>query len=69
MDQRSTAVRRSKRAYRVVTDLPDVLPVTEAELDLLEAVLAGFIAELLDDRTDGLRGGSTVADDAPNDGI
>lgn len=40
--------RCEKLAWRVVTDLPDVLPVTEAELDLLEAALADFVAELLD---------------------
>ena len=33
--------------YEVVVDLPNPLPVTEAELELLEAELADFIAELL----------------------
>ena len=34
-------------AYRVIGDLPDRLPVTEEELELLESELADFIAELL----------------------
>lgn len=38
--------RHAKRHYRVVSDLPDALPVTEAELDLLENALSAFIAEL-----------------------
>ena len=33
--------------YTVIVDLPDPLPVTEAELELLESELADFIAELL----------------------
>ena len=33
--------------YKVIVDLPDLLPVTEGELELLEAELADFIAELL----------------------
>ena len=33
--------------YKVMVDLPDLLPVTEGELELLEAELADFIAELL----------------------
>lgn len=33
--------------YKVVSDLPDPLPVTEAELDLLETELSDFIEELL----------------------
>jgi hypothetical protein len=38
---------RRPPAYKVLVDLPDPLPVTEAELDLLESELAAFIAELL----------------------
>jgi len=38
---------RETAGYRVVVDLPDLLPVTEGELELLEAELADFIAELL----------------------
>lgn len=38
---------RETAGYRVIVDLPDVLPVTEGELELLEAELADFIAELL----------------------
>jgi hypothetical protein len=43
------AISRAKGAadYRVIVDLPDVLPVTEGELELLESELAEFIAELL----------------------
>ena len=33
--------------YKVLVDLPDLLPVTEGELELLESELADFIAELL----------------------
>ena len=33
--------------YRVIADLPDPLPVTEAELDLLETELSDFVEELL----------------------
>jgi hypothetical protein len=33
--------------YTVIVDMPDPLPVTEAELELLESELADFIAELL----------------------
>lgn len=39
--------RRKASEYKVISDLPAVLPVTEAELELLEAELADFIAELL----------------------
>lgn len=39
--------RRSASEYKVVTDFPAVLPVTEAELELLERELADFIAELM----------------------
>lgn len=33
--------------YTVIVDMPDPLPVTEGELELLESELADFIAELL----------------------
>ncbi len=39
--------RHSACDYKVITDLPDLLPITEAELDLLETELADFIAELM----------------------
>lgn len=39
--------RRSLSEYKIVTDFPTVLPVTEAELELLENELAEFIAELM----------------------
>jgi hypothetical protein len=39
--------RRSPSDYKVISDLPAMLPVTEAELELLESELAGFIAELM----------------------
>lgn len=39
--------RRSPSEYKVITDLPAILPVTEAELELLESELAEFIAELM----------------------
>lgn len=38
---------RETSGYKVLVDLPDLLPVTEGELELLEAELADFIAELL----------------------
>jgi hypothetical protein len=38
---------RETAGYKVIADLPDLLPVTEGELELLEAELADFIAELL----------------------
>ena len=38
---------RETSGYKVIADLPDLLPVTEAELELLESELADFIAELL----------------------
>ncbi len=38
---------RETNGYKVLVDLPDLLPVTEGELELLEAELADFIAELL----------------------
>lgn len=40
---------RRQRAedYTVIVDLPDPLPITEAEIELLEAELADFIVELL----------------------
>ena len=33
--------------YRLIDDLPDPLPVTEAELDLLTSELADFLEELV----------------------
>lgn len=33
--------------YKIISDLPDRLPITEEELDLLETELSGFIEELL----------------------
>jgi hypothetical protein len=33
--------------YTVIVEMPDPLPVTEAELELLESELADFIADLL----------------------
>jgi hypothetical protein len=38
---------RETSGYKVSVDLPDVLPVTEGELELLESELSEFIAELL----------------------
>jgi hypothetical protein len=38
---------RQTAGYTVIIDLPDLLPVTEGELELLESELADFIAELL----------------------
>ena len=38
---------RETNGYKVIVDLPDLLPVTEGELELLEAELSEFIAELL----------------------
>jgi len=38
--------RRGKAGHAVVCDLPDPLPVTEGELDLLERELGPFIAAL-----------------------
>jgi hypothetical protein len=38
---------RETNGYKVLVDLPDLLPVTEGELELLEAELSDFIAELL----------------------
>lgn len=45
----ATPAKRHRRPsdYKVITDLPAMLPVTEAELELLEAELADFIAELM----------------------
>ena len=37
----------TKREYSVIVDLPNPLPVTEAEIDLLETELSDFFAELL----------------------
>ena len=33
--------------YRIIADLPDPLPVTPVELDLLERALSDFLSELL----------------------
>jgi hypothetical protein len=41
------AKRHSADDYTVIADLPDPLPITEAEIELLESELADFIAELL----------------------
>lgn len=38
---------RETSGYKVIVDLPEPLPVTEGELELLESELADFIAELL----------------------
>ena len=38
---------RETNGYKVIVDLPDLLPVTEGELELLEVELSEFIAELL----------------------
>jgi hypothetical protein len=38
---------RETSGYKVIVDLPDLLPVTEGELELLESELADFIADLL----------------------
>jgi hypothetical protein len=38
---------RETSGYKVIVDLPDLLPVTGGELELLESELADFIAELL----------------------
>ncbi len=39
--------RQRAEDYTVIVDLPDALPITEAEIELLESELADFIAELL----------------------
>ena len=39
--------KRRPEDYTVIVDLPDPLPITEAEIELLESELADFIAELL----------------------
>jgi hypothetical protein len=39
--------RQRAEDYTVIVDLPDPLPITEAEIELLESELADFIAELL----------------------
>ena len=39
--------KRRANDYTVILDMPDPLPVTEGELELLESELADFIAELL----------------------
>jgi len=38
---------RRQNEYRVILDLPDPLPVTDAELDLLEQELSDFLSKLL----------------------
>lgn len=38
---------RAPTPYRITTDLPDPLPVTAAELDMLEHQFAALIDELL----------------------
>ena len=45
---RQSAGRKTCRRveYRVIADLPDPLPVTEAELDLLTRELADFVEKL-----------------------
>ena len=45
----SARVRRRRKGaeYAVICDLPDPLPVSEAELELLERELASFIDSLL----------------------
>ncbi len=40
-----------KDHYAVVCDLPDPLPITEAEIEMLERELAAFFEELLGDGT------------------
>jgi hypothetical protein len=50
VDGRAPVSRKSKRSandYKVIIDMPDPLPVTQGELELLESELAEFIAELL----------------------
>jgi hypothetical protein len=39
--------RRKASEYKVLSDLPTMLPVTETELESLENELADFIAELM----------------------
>lgn len=49
-DRRAPVSPKSKRTandYKVIIDMPDPLPVTDGELELLESELADFIAELL----------------------
>jgi hypothetical protein len=44
----STAFADARLAqYKVVCDLPDPLPITDLELELLETELSDFIEELL----------------------
>jgi hypothetical protein len=47
---RAPRTRRRTDDYTVTVDLPDPLPITDAELDLLERELADFLEELLSDR-------------------
>lgn len=44
---RSSKGRQRAEDYTVIVDLPDPLPITETEIELLESELADFIAELL----------------------
>ena len=37
--------------YTVIVDLPDPLPITEAEIEMLERELADFFEELLGEGT------------------
>ncbi len=39
--------RQRAEDYTVIVDLPDSLPITEPEIELLESELTDFIAELL----------------------
>jgi len=39
--------RQRAEDYTVIVNLPDPLPITKAEIELLESELADFIAELL----------------------
>jgi hypothetical protein len=41
------AMGRRANDYKVIMDMPDPLPITEAEIELLESELTDFIAELL----------------------
>jgi hypothetical protein len=43
----ATPAASTRRGYTAIVDLPNPLPVTEAEIELLERELADFLAELL----------------------
>jgi hypothetical protein len=45
----ATPAASTRREYTAIVDLPNPLPVTEAEVELLEMELADFLAELLRD--------------------